>query len=124
MDLESRVVFTGFIPEEDKPAIIAGSRIFVLPSFWEGFGLDVLSAMAVGTPVVAANAGSLPEVAGNAGILVDPDDPKNIAKGIDEVLSANRKKYNKIVAAGLLRVKDFSWEKCARETLEIITNER
>ena len=122
--LSDNVIFTGFVSDKDKPALIAGAKVYAIPSFWEGFGLDVLSAMAVGTPVVAANAGSLPEVAGNAGILVDPDDPKNIAKGIDEVLSANRKKYNRIVAAGLLRVKDFSWEKCARETLEIITNER
>ena len=122
--LSDNVIFTGFVSDKDKPALIAGAKVYAIPSFWEGFGLDVLSAMAVGTPVVAANAGSLPEVAGNAGILVDPDDPKSIAKGIDEVLSANRKKYNRIVAAGLLRVKDFSWEKCARETLEIITNER
>ena len=61
---------------------------------------------------------------GNAGILVDPGDPKSIAQGIGEVLSANGKKYNRIVAAGLLQVKDFSWEKCARETLEIIANEK
>lgn len=120
--LSDRVIFTGFIAEEDKPALIKGAKVFVTPSFWEGFGLDALSAMAVGTPVVAANVGSLPEVVGNAGILVDPKDPKSIAVGIQEVLSASKKKYNRMVAAGLLRVKDFSWEKTAREILRIITN--
>ncbi|KKR86828.1 MAG: Glycosyl transferase group 1 [Candidatus Woesebacteria bacterium GW2011_GWB1_41_10] len=124
LGLSKNIIFTGFVPDKDKPVLIAGAKVFVIPSFWEGFGLDVLSAMAVGTPVVAANVASLPEVVGNAGILVDPGDPKSIAQGIGEVLSANGKKYNRIVAAGLLQVKDFSWEKCARETLEIIANEK
>ncbi len=124
LGLSKNIIFTGFVPDKDKPVLIAGAKVFVIPSFWEGFGLDVLSAMAVGTPVVATNVASLPEVVGNAGILVDPGDPKSIAQGIGEVLSANGKKYNRIVAAGLLQVKDFSWEKCARETLEIIANEK
>src|SRR3989339_1436739 len=65
-------IFTDFIDEEDKTALISGAKVFVLPSFWEGFGLDVLSAFACGVPVVVSNVGSLPEVAGKAGIYVDP----------------------------------------------------
>jgi glycosyltransferase involved in cell wall biosynthesis len=122
LGLNGKIVFTDFVPEKDKPALIRGAKVFVMPSFWEGFGLDPLYAMACGIPVVAANVGSLPEVVGNAGILVDPDKVKSISDGIDEVLSASPKKYNRIVAAGLLQVKEFSWEKCAKETLEVLEN--
>lgn len=122
LGLKDRVIFTDFVREDDKPALIKGAKVFVIPSFWEGFGLDALSAMAVGTPVVSANVGSLPEVVGNAGILVDPRDTKSIAAGIKEVLSASSKKYNRIVAAGLLQAKEFSWEKTARQTLDILKN--
>jgi glycosyltransferase involved in cell wall biosynthesis len=122
MGISERVKFIGFVSEQDKPALIAGAKVFAIPSFWEGFGLDALSAMAVGTPVVAADAGSLPEVVGNAGVLVDPARPVSIAEGISEVLSADKKKYNRIVAVGRLQAKDFSWEKTARETLEILEN--
>lgn len=119
--ISDKVVFTDYIKERDKAPLIKGAKVFVLPSFWEGFGLDVLSAMAVGTPVVASRAGSLPEVVGNAGILVDPNSPESIAAGIKEVLSMNNKRYNRIVQAGLLQAGEFSWEKCARQTLEAIT---
>jgi glycosyltransferase involved in cell wall biosynthesis len=122
LGLNGKIVFTDFVPEKDKPALIRGAKVFVMPSFWEGFGLDPLYAMACGVPVVAANVGSLPEVVGNAGILVDPDKVKSISDGIDEVLSASPKKYNRIVAAGLLQVKEFSWEKCAKETLGVLEN--
>lgn len=124
LGLNDKVIFTDFISEEDKPALIKGAKVFVLPSYWEGFGLDVLGAMVCGVPVVVSNAGSLPEVVGNSGILVDVSKPENITKGINEVLSANNKKYNRIVAAGRLQAKEFSWEKCARETLKIITDAR
>ena len=117
-----RVVFTGFVSERDKPALIRGAKVFVIPSFWEGFGLDALSAMSCGVPVVASRVASLPEVVGSAGILVDPDSVVSIADGISEVLSAPPKKYNRIIAAGLLQAKEFSWEDCARQTLEIIKN--
>jgi glycosyltransferase involved in cell wall biosynthesis len=122
LGMEDRVIFTDFVDEKDKPALIKGSKLFVLPSFWEGFGLDVLNAMACGVPVVASNVGSLPEVVGNAGILVDPNDPESIAQGIKEVLLAPITKYNSMVEKGLAQVKKFSWEKTARETLRVITN--
>src|SRR3989344_4747615 len=60
LKLSDNVIFTGFVSDKDKPALIAGAKVYAIPSFWEGFGLDVLSAMAVGTPVVAANVGSVP----------------------------------------------------------------
>lgn len=122
LKLTGQVVFTDFIKEEDKPALIAGSKLFVLPSFWEGFGLDILSAFGCGVPVVVSNVGSLPEVAGEAGIYIDPSNTKSIADGIEKVLNLNQIEYNKLVSLGFEQLKKFSWEKCSKKTLETIEN--
>ena len=122
LGLTKRIIFTDYIREEDKPALIAGAKAFILPSYWEGFGLDVLSAMASGVPVVASNAGSLPEVVGDAGVLVDPNNIDSISKGIKKVLTMTKLEYNKQVKKGFKQAAKFSWEKTARETLRIITN--
>jgi glycosyltransferase involved in cell wall biosynthesis len=122
LNLEEKVLFTDFVDEKDKPALIKGAKLFVLPSFWEGFGLDVLNAMACGIPVVVSNAGSLPEVVGDAGVLVDPKSIESIANGMEEVLLADKSKYNSLVEKGLAQAKKFSWEKTARETLRVITS--
>jgi len=87
LGLKDSVIFTGFIPEEDKPALIAGAKVFALPSFWEGFGMDALNAMACGVPVVVSKIEALHEVVGEAGTLVDPYDVRSIAENIDKVLS-------------------------------------
>jgi glycosyltransferase involved in cell wall biosynthesis len=122
LNLEERVIFTDFVDEGDKPALIKGARLFILASFWEGFGLDALNAMACGVPVVASNVGSLPEVVGDAGILVGPKNIDSIAQGIKEVLLAPKAKYNSFISKGLAQAKKFSWEKTARETLRVIEN--
>ena len=124
LGLTDKIVFTDFLPEEDKPALIRGAKVFALTSFWEGFGLDPLYAMATGVPVVVSEVGSLPEVVGEAGILVDPHNIGSIAKGIDKVLSMSKDEYNSVVAKGFAQAKKFSWEKCAKQTLEVLTNER
>jgi len=120
LGLNDKVVFTDFVLEEDKPGLIKGAKVFVLPSFWEGFGLDALNAMASGIPVVVSDVGSLPEVVGEAGVLVDPNSIDSIAKGISDVLSMSKLEYNSMVGKGLAQAKKFSWEKAARQTLEII----
>jgi glycosyltransferase involved in cell wall biosynthesis len=120
LGLEERVIFTDFIPEEDKPALMAGAKVFCLPSFWEGFGLDILNAMACGVPVVVSKIGSLPEVAGEAGIYIDPKSTKSITQGIERVLSMDNLEYNKLRKKGLTQVQSFSWEKTTRETLKIL----
>lgn len=120
LNLKNKVIFTDFISEVDKPGLIKGARVFVMPSFWEGFGLDALSAMAVGTPVVASKVASLPEVLGEAGTYVDPNNIDSIAEGIIKVLSLGKTEYNKLVEKGLEQVKKFSWEKTARETLKVL----
>ena len=118
LNLEHRTVFTGFVKEQDKEHLIKGARIFVQPSLWEGFGLDVVSAMASGVPVVVSDRGSLPEVVGGAGIIVDPHSHNQIADAIKKVLSMNKKSYNNAQHLGLERAKEFSWEKTAKITLK------
>lgn len=120
LSLQDKIIFTDYVLEEDKPALIAGAKVFCLPSFHEGFGLDVLNAMACGVPVVVSNKGSLPEVAGDAGVYIDPDFPKSIAEGLNKVLSMDNIEYNKLVTKGLEQVKKFSWEKTALKTLEAL----
>jgi glycosyltransferase involved in cell wall biosynthesis len=120
LSLNGKVIFTDYIQEQDKPALIKGAKVFCLPSFWEGFGLDVLNALASGVPVVVSDRGSLPEVVGKAGIIVNPDDCSDIADGLVKVLSASEISYNKLVQEGLERVKRFNWLKTVRETLNVI----
>ena len=120
LGLKNRIIFTDYIQEKDKPALIKGAKIFVLPSFWEGFGLDVLEAMACGVPVVISNVASLPEIAGEAGIYVNPLNIESIRKGLIKGLTMKSKEYNMIIKKGLKRARKFSWDNCAKETLSII----
>lgn len=120
LDVEDSVIFTDYVDEEDKPELITGAKVFTLPSFWEGFGLDPLNAMAVGTPAVVSDVGSLPEVVGDAGLYVDPKKPSDIAKKLKKVLNMGKKDYNKLVDAGYEQAGKFSWEKTARETLKVL----
>ncbi|MFH1971308.1 MAG: glycosyltransferase family 1 protein [Patescibacteria group bacterium] len=124
LGLKKNVIFTDFVDEDEKPGLFKGAKVFVLPSFWEGFGLDVLNSLASGTPVVVSNAGSLPEVVEEAGILINPNDTNTLYEGIVKVLSMNDLEYNKVVEKGLAQVKKFSWEKTARETLKILEETR
>lgn len=120
LNVEDRVLFTGYIDEKDKPALIKGARAFLMPSFWEGFGIDLLSAMAVGTPIITSNISSIPEVVGDSAIFVDPENINDIAKAISLIIKLDTKGYNRIVEKGIRRVKGFSWEKTAKETLKVI----
>lgn len=120
LDLKNRVIFTDYVSENDKPSLFAGARVFVLPSFWEGFGMDVLNALACGTPAIVSKVASLPEVAGSTGIYVDPKSSESIAEAINKVLIMKDVEYNKLVKKCLSQVKNFSWEKSAYKTLEII----
>lgn len=122
LGISDRVIFTDFIQEEDKAALIKGAKLFVLPSYWEGFGLDALNAMAAGVPVVVSNIASLPEVVGDAGVLVDPNNIDSITNGIASVLSLSKSKYNELSRKVTGRAQEFSWEKTGKLTLEAIYN--
>ena len=113
------VTWTGYVPQEDLPALYAGSRVFVYPSLYEGFGLPVLEAMACGTPVITSNNSSMAEIAKDAAILVDPRSESQLMRAIELVLGLNLENYQKMVRASLDRARQYSWTKTARETLKI-----
>jgi glycosyltransferase involved in cell wall biosynthesis len=119
--LSDQIVFTGFVDEADKPALMSNAKVFACVSFWEGFGIPVVESMACGTPVVVSNVGSLPEVAGKAGVYVDPSSEMSIYLGLKKVLFMRQKMYNKLIGISVAQAKKFSWEKSAVETLEVLT---
>jgi glycosyltransferase involved in cell wall biosynthesis len=116
------VIFTDFVPEKDKPALIKGAKVFLIPSFWEGFGMDAVSAMATGTPVVASSVGGLGEACGEAGVVVDPNSADSIAQGVKKVLSMSQTQYNNLINKGFTQAAKFSWDKAAEKTLKVIEN--
>ncbi|PIV01256.1 hypothetical protein COS54_01180 [Candidatus Shapirobacteria bacterium CG03_land_8_20_14_0_80_39_12] len=122
LKLEERVIFTGFIDEAEKPYLIAGAGVFVLPSLYEGFGIPVLEAMSLGVPVVSSSEGSLPEAGGKAAFYCNPYRADDISQTILKVLSLNKEERNEIIKAGLSQVEKFSWEKCAKVVLETLKN--
>jgi len=110
--------FLGYIPAEDKMALYQAANIFVYPSFYEGFGFPPLEAMASGVPVICSDSSSLPEIVSNAVLLFDPYDINQLAETIHQVLTDDNLKRN-LIEKGIEQVKSFSWEKVARETLEL-----
>lgn len=118
LELGDSILKLGFISTDELAVLYNLAKVYIQPSFAEGFGLPVLEAMACGCPTVVSNITSLTELTENASVLFDPNKDDEIAKGIFEILN-NRDKKDKIVKKGLERVKDFSWDKCARETIKI-----
>lgn len=102
----------GYIPESDKPYIMKLARAFVWPSFYEGFGLPVLEAMSVGTPVLTTQVTSLPEVVGDSALMVNPYNTQDIADGIDLLLK-NEPLRARYINSGIERSRQFTWDKTA-----------
>lgn len=105
----------GFLPSFDLPPLYAGASCFVYPSLYEGFGLPVLEALAVGCPVVTSDRGSLKEVGGGAAVEVNPESVEAIAFGIKVALERGKELSEK----GIIQAQKFSWEETARQTLEV-----
>lgn len=118
LHLEQKVIFAGYVDDEDIPFLYCGATAFVFPSIYEGFGLPPLEAMACGTPVICSNTSSLPEVIGDAGILISPNNKPAWSKQMFEI-SRNKKLAQNLKIMGLKQAKKFSWEKTARETIEV-----
>jgi glycosyltransferase involved in cell wall biosynthesis len=110
------VRFLGWTSGEDVEGLMAMSAAFVFPSFYEGFGLPVLEAMARGVPVACSDRASLPEVAGDAALLFDPADPAAIAAALERLLS-DPGEATRLRAAGIERAARFTWTRTAELTL-------
>jgi glycosyltransferase involved in cell wall biosynthesis len=118
LNLSGDVVFTGYVPERDLPAYYSGALCFVLPSFYEGFGLPVLEAMACGCPVVVSRVSSLPEVGGEAAIYINPNDPEDLAGALRQVATDEGLRRD-MSRRGFEQARRFSWKHTAQETLEV-----
>ena len=113
---EGWAYYLGFVPDEELPLLYAGSRIFLFPSLYEGFGLPVLEAMASGAPVVCSNASSLPEIVDDAALTCEPEDVIALSQNIVRALSDDN--WRRFASRrGMVLAQNFSWLRCARETL-------
>lgn len=125
LGLNGRVIFTGYIPDEELAYLYNAATLLVFPSLEEGFGLPAIEAMACGTPVAASRTGSLPEILGPVGRFFDPMNVDDIARVIGETL-ADEPLLKKMRADGLRRAEGFRWKRAAEDTLaifeELVTN--
>lgn len=113
-----RIVSTGYLPNEDLPALYAGADLFLFPSFYEGFGIPMVEAFASGTPVLSSAGGSLPEVSGGAAEILESFEAEDWASAIVSLLG-DSSKIAKMRERGLARSKDFSWAETARRTAAV-----
>jgi glycosyltransferase involved in cell wall biosynthesis len=113
------VLFPGYLDQADLPAVYSASDLYLYPSNQEAFPIPLTEAMACGTPIITSHANGLEEIAGSAALLVDPRDPDEIAGAVLKVLT-DPALAARLAAAGLERSRTFSWENCARRTLEIL----
>ena len=120
LGLDGEVLFPGFIADEDLPALYNLADLFAFPSIYEGFGFPVLEAMACGTPVVCSDTSSLPEVVDGAALQIDPLDEVDWTEAMEQALY-DEELRRKLVAWGLARGRRFSWERAAKDLLEICT---
>ena len=117
--VKNDIIFTGFIDDEDKSILYSQAELFVYPSFYEGFGFPPLEAMACGTPVITSNFSSLPEAVGDAAIMINPYNLDELYRAMETVLNDDKLK-DTLIKKGFKQAKKFSWQKCARETLDFI----
>ncbi|MFM5482321.1 glycosyltransferase family 4 protein [Aeromonas veronii] len=110
--------YLGFLPAADLPILFSGAKAFCFPSLYEGFGLPVLEAMASGVPVVCSNSSSLPEVVGEAGLMCDPQDTVKFSELLLTSLEDDIWR-SQAITNGLLQSQQFSWQKCAEQTLAV-----
>jgi len=116
--IKDKIIFTGYLPTEDLPAIYSQAMLFLFPSFYEGFGLPTIEAMACGTPVITSNCTSIPEVVGDAALLVDPYNQDAMADAILN-LAGDQQAQTVMRDKGLEHVKAYSWESSALEHLDL-----
>ncbi|MBI2051188.1 glycosyltransferase family 4 protein [Candidatus Roizmanbacteria bacterium] len=121
LSLRKDVVFTGYVSDEELARFYRNAFCLVHPSLYEGFGIPILEAMSYDCPVIASNTSSLPEVGGDACLYFDPQNVGELFKKL-LLLSENQTKRLELIQKGRQRIKLFSWEKCATQTLDILKN--
>jgi glycosyltransferase involved in cell wall biosynthesis len=119
-NVKDQVKFLDSVSDEDLPALYKNALCFCLPSLYEGFGLPVLEAMQYGCPVLTSNVSSLPEAGGDAALYFDPSNVDDIKEKLEFIIQ-NSKFRIEMIKKGYEQVKKFSWEKSAKETLQVLT---
>lgn len=119
--LDNKIIFTGYVTDEELVYLYQKSFCFVLPSFYEGFGIPVLEAMSFGCPVVSSFSSSLPEVGGEAALYFDPANHKDLADKL-HMLQDDPKLRADLIKKGHERIRQFSWDRCAAQTLKVLQN--
>ncbi|MCX6796581.1 MAG: glycosyltransferase family 1 protein, partial [Candidatus Falkowbacteria bacterium] len=117
--LTDEVIMTGWVDENDLPYFYNGSSAFIFPSNYEGFGIPLLQAMACGIPIATSCCTAIPEVVGDAALLFNPLSVKSMAEAMEKII-VDESIRNKLIKAGNERIKQFSWQKCAAETLNLL----
>jgi len=112
------VEFFGFVPDKELNKFYNSLDLFIFPSYYEGFGLPVVEAMASGIPIMVSNRGSLIEISKDSGILINPDDPKNAVAEIEKIVR-NPKLQKELKIKSIKKAKEFDWNKTAKETFKI-----
>jgi len=115
---DSPILFPGYVPDAELEVLFKQAIAYVFPSFYEGFGLPPLEAMAKGCPVVSSNRASMPEILGKAAVYFDPKDEKAMQSQIERVIK-NKDLRQDLIKKGYRQVKKYSWWECARKTLEV-----
>lgn len=113
-----RIHFTGYLPDSDVASLLQNASLFAFPSLYEGFGLPLLDAQNAGVPVVASSAGALPEIAGESAVLFDPSSEEDMAKAMTRAL-LDPDLRTRLVEKGHENAQSFSWDRTARETLDV-----
>jgi glycosyltransferase involved in cell wall biosynthesis len=117
-NIESRVHWVGYVPDQERVLFYNGADFLVYPSWYEGFGMPLLEAMQCGCPVIASNVSAMPEVLGEAGLLIDPGQPEDLRQAMLR-MALEPELREKLKKAGLMQSEKFSWEESARLTLEV-----
>lgn len=118
LNLQNKVIFTGFLQDEELASLYKNAALFVYPSLYEGFGLPVLEALNFSLPIITSKISSLPEVAGNAALYVDPNNAEEIKEQIKKLLT-NEKIRKKLIKKTKFQAKKFSWEKASRQFIKV-----